>query len=106
MGIVGDHPESGVRVDVQRPREGGPPWRYEGEAATAHERHALSAVVAADGSVEVMLGGHERSDVSPSRLAEAELGERVRLILRAAWKHGQESGTAPPRRIVRWRSQT
>jgi hypothetical protein len=95
MGITGDHPESGVRVDVQRPRDGGPPWRYEGEAATAQERYPMTAVVGADGTVEVTL--------APP--GPAEVREKVRLILRSAWKHGQEDGTAPPRRIVRWRPQ-
>jgi hypothetical protein len=98
MGIVGDHPESGVRIDVQRDRLGGPPWRYEGEAATPGERFPLRAVVEADGSVAVELGG----DATPARSA---LAERVRLMMRAAWKHGQESAAAPPRRIVRWRPE-
>jgi hypothetical protein len=121
MGITGQHPETGVRVDVQRPREGGPPWRYEGEAATARERYPMSATVAADGTVEVTIRpdsqaqgqghghGHGNAGASHSGLAElaelAELGEKVRLILRSAWKHGQDDGAAPPRRIVRWRPQ-
>src|ERR1019366_5112626 len=48
MGIVGT-PESGVRIDVSRPRDGGPPWRYEGEAVTPEARHPVIAVVSADG---------------------------------------------------------
>jgi hypothetical protein len=98
MGIVGEHPESGVRVDVQRARLGGPPWRYEGEAATPGERVRLLAVVEADGTVTVELSG----EATPARAA---VTEKVRLIMRAAWKHGQESGAAPPRRIVRWRPE-
>jgi hypothetical protein len=107
MGIVGDHPESGVRVDVQRPRDGGPPWRYEGEARTAQERHPVSAVVAADGTVDVTLQAtvQEPADGQPREhgAGPSGLAEKVRLILRSAWKHGQENGAAPPRRIVRWR---
>jgi hypothetical protein len=105
MGITGDHPESGVRVDVERPRDGGPPWRYEGEAATAQERYPMSAVVAADGTVEVTLGPSGAPAPATPSSGPAELREKVRLILRSAWKHGHEDGTAPPRRIVRWRPQ-
>jgi hypothetical protein len=94
MGIVGDKPESGVRIEVERPREGGPPWRYEGHAVTASERIAVAATVTADGeaSVEVAEG------------APAGLAEKLRLLVRAAWKHASEEGAPPPRRIVRWRS--
>ena len=102
MGIVGDHPESGVRVDVERPLTGGPPWRYEGVATTAQERHPMTAVVSADGTVDVTLHAAPRGQEDA---ALSGLADKVRLILRAAWKHGQENGTAPPRRIVRWRPQ-
>jgi hypothetical protein len=98
MGIVGEYPESGVRIDVERARLGGPPWRYAGEAVTPRERFALTAVVEADGDVTVELGG----EATPPRSAVAD---KVRLMMRAAWKHGQESASAPPRRIVRWRPE-
>ncbi|HEY8041165.1 MAG TPA: hypothetical protein VIF15_15265 [Polyangiaceae bacterium] len=97
MGIVGGHPESGVRVDLQRPREGGPPWRYEGEAATPSARLQVAATVEADGRVAVQMATD----------APEGLSEKVRLIVRAAWKHTHEHGQqqqAPPRRIARWRS--
>jgi hypothetical protein len=99
MSIVGGHPESGVRIDVARPREGGPPWRYEGEALTPDERFALAVTVSAEGEVSVEMPG------GPSAASTAE---RVRLLVRAAYKHGQREageGTPPPRRIVRWRAE-
>ena len=92
MGIVGPRPERGVRVELERP-EGGPPWAYRGEAVTPVDTHAVAATIAAEGEVAV--------DVGPG--APAGLAERVRLILRAAWKHACEDGAPPPRRIVRWR---
>jgi hypothetical protein len=98
MGIVGDRPETGVRIDVQRDRLGGPPWRYEGEVATPAERLELRVVVEADGSVAVELSG----DAAPARTV---LAEKVRLMMRAAWRHGQEDAAAPPRRVVRWRPE-
>ncbi len=95
MSIVGSNPESGVRIDVTRPREGAPPWRYEGEAVTATARFAVVATVSAEGDVVVELAAE----------APAGAGERVRLLMRAAYKHAREDGQPPPRRIVRWRAE-
>jgi hypothetical protein len=94
MGIVGSRPDSGVRIDLERPIDGGPPWPYRGEAATPGERFSIAATVSADGEVEV--------DVPPG--APADLGERVRRVVRSAWKHAQEDGLPPPRRLQRWRA--
>jgi len=94
MGIVGHHPETGVRVDVERARDGGPPWRYEGEAVTPSSRFPLAANVSDDGDVLV--------ELAPE--APPALAEKVRLLLRAAWKHADEEDVRPPRHIVRWRA--
>jgi hypothetical protein len=93
MGIVGHHPETGVRIDVERDPAGGPPWRYEGEAVTPMARFRVAAAVAEDGrvSVELEIG------------APPGLAEKARLLVRAAWKHAREEEAVPPRRIVRWR---
>ena len=94
MAIVGHNPETGLRIEVERSREGGPPWRYEGHCVTPTSRFLVVAVVASDGVVVVELG----SD------APAALGEKTRLLLRAAWKHAHEEDADPPHRIVRWRA--
>jgi hypothetical protein len=94
MSIVGSSPESGVRIDVTRPREGGPPWQYAGEAVTSATHFALSATVSAEGDVVVDLPGEAPEGVA----------DRVRLLLRAAYKHAREDGQPPPRRVVRWRA--
>jgi hypothetical protein len=114
MGIIGDTPESGVRIDVARPREGGPPWRYEGEAVTSTGRLRLAATVSADGEVVVELGADEASEAAgeagPPGAADpssAATAERVRLLVRAAYKHARAEGgegQPPPRRILRWRA--
>ncbi len=96
MGIVGEHPESGVRIDVQRARLGGPPWRYEGEVATPTNRHPMTAIVEADGTVAVEVDGEEAGGSSG-------VVAQVRLMIRAAYKHARDDGTAPPRHLVRWR---
>jgi hypothetical protein len=93
MGIVGHHPETGVRIDVERPQTEGPPWRYEGEAVTPSARFRVAASVAGDGAVTVEL----------QQGAPAGLAEKARLLVRAAWKHAREDEAVPPRRIVRWR---
>lgn len=95
MSIIGSTPESGVRIDVARPREGGPPWRYEGEAVTSTARFALASTVSAEGEVVVEL---------PAEAPEG-IGERVRLLMRAAYKHAREDAQPPPRRVVRWRAE-
>ena len=94
MGIVGDHPETGVRIDVRREPADGPPWRYEGEAVTPGERFRVAAVIAEDGAVSVELQSG----------APAGLAEKARLLVRTAWKHAREDDAVPPRRIVRWRA--
>jgi hypothetical protein len=93
VGIVGDRPESGVRVDLVRSAQGDPPWCYRGEATTLHERFLMTAEVSAGGDIAI--------ELPPE--APRGLADKVRLLLRAAWKHTHEDGVPPPRRIVRWR---
>ena len=95
MSIVGNTPESGIRVDVIRSREGGPPWRYEGEAVTATARFALIVTVSAEGDVRI----------DPLPQAPEAIGDRVRLLMRTAYKHARDDGQPPPRHIVRWRAE-
>jgi hypothetical protein len=94
MGIVGDIPERGVRISLERPRVGGPPWVYRGEAVTPASRHAVTATVSSEGDVGVELPGD----------CPEGLEKRVRLVLRAAWKHASADGAPPPSRIARWRA--
>jgi hypothetical protein len=103
MSIVGSTPESGVRIDVARPREGGPPWHYAGEAVTASARFPLKATVSVEGGVVVDLPGEAAGEGAGS--GTDGVAERVRLLLRAAYKHAREDGQPPPRRIVRWRAE-
>jgi len=97
MSIVGSKPEAGVRIDVERPREGGPPWQYRGVVATPAEDVAIEATVAAGGEVTI-------GPLPPG--APDGIAEKARLLLRAAWKHAQEEGLPPPRHVVRWRADS
>jgi hypothetical protein len=93
MGIVGDVPEGGVRITVERARDVGPPWIYRGEIVTAVSRHAVLATVSDQGEVAV--------DV-PEDVSRA-LQHRLRLVLRTAWKHASADASPPPLRLARWR---
>ena len=80
-----------MRIAIERPRDGGPPWRYEGHAHTPDASAPIGVVVAADGAVDV--------DAPP------DLAEKIRLIVRTAFKQAASDGEPPARRIVRWRGE-
>ncbi len=94
MGIIGQKPETGIRIDVERPQAGGPPWRYRGTATTADAEFPVAATITLAGEVQVELAS----------VAPGELAEKIRLILRAVHKHAAEDGIPPARRIQRWRA--
>ena len=95
MPIVGGHPESGVRIELERARDEGPPWEYEGAALTPTQRFITRASVNEVGDVFVEFDG------DPPR----DLPLRVKTMVRTAYKHAQEEnpGAPPPRQIHRWR---
>ena len=92
MAIIGERPESGMRVELERPRGDSPPFRYEGVIATPEARTPLGATIDAAGEVEVSGEAHG-----------ADTKEKVRLLIRAACKHARAEGRPPPLRIQRWR---
>jgi hypothetical protein len=94
MGIVGPRPETGLRIDLERPVREGPPWRYEGKIVTAAAHFRLQAVVTENGEVTLT-----EAEPLPDGVAK-----KARLMLRAAWRHAQDDAAPPPRRIVRWRA--
>jgi hypothetical protein len=96
MGIVGRNPESGMRLMLERPREGGPPWIYEGAVFTPSSNHPLRVVVSSDGTVEI-----EVEDVTSRGLIQ-----RAKQMVRAAYKHAADQQQAPPRQIQRWRGSS
>jgi hypothetical protein len=108
MGIVGGHPESGVRIVVERPATGGPPWCYEGTALTSSQRFELRATVSATGEVSVELGPSLGGDPQTPRDTPADLRLRVKTMIRTAHKHARDEspGAPPPRQIHRWRGSS
>ena len=99
MGIVGDHPETGVRFVLERPRQGpeaGAGWVYRGDAFTPDARFALEVHVSREG--EVRVAGAEP--------LPGEIGEKVRLLFRTLYKQAKDvPGGEPPRKVVRWRGE-
>jgi hypothetical protein len=100
MAIVGDHPETGVRFVLERPRRAdeaaGGAWIYRGDAFTPDARFSLEVRVARDGNV----------GVTGAAALPPEIAEKVRLLFRSLYKQADvESGGEPPRKVVRWRGE-
>lgn len=101
VSIAGERPESGVRIALERPRDGGPPWSYTGAAYLPDETFALKVQVSGEGTVEVDIAPSTDSGNPPP----ADLAEKVRLIVRTAFRQAKADDEAPARRIVRWRGE-
>ena len=98
VAIVGERPLTGVRIAIERPREGGPPWNYSGSAFLPDASFSAKVAVTEAGDVEVALTD-ERGGAPPSDLAE-----KIRLIVRTVYKQAKSDGEPPAFRIVRWRA--
>ncbi len=83
MAIVGDRPESGMRIVLDRVRE--EPLEYAGRVQTP------------ESDVEIVVVGDDVRGAPP------ELAEKVRLLVRSALRHAEADGRPPPARIARWR---
>ncbi len=89
---VSNRPASARRIEIAAPVQTfAPPYHYEGFAFTAKEKHRLLVDVRADGSVDI--GGDAPEDIQ----------DKARLLMRMFVRHAESEGTAPPRRILRWR---
>jgi hypothetical protein len=96
MPIVGDRPESGVRIAIERDaKKNDQPWIYAGVVHLPDGSHPVAVEVDADGEVGVSIG--------PA--APPELTEKVRLIVRTAYRQAKADGEPPAWRIVRWRGE-
>jgi len=93
MTIVGERPEGGVRIELER-GDGGAPWTYRGHAVTPRSRFALHVVLSEHGHVHVELAAG----------APHALETRVRLMVRALWRRSRDEGSPPARRLTRWRA--
>lgn len=101
MSIVGDKPESGVRIVLERPRYGGPPWIYEGTAELPETRYPIRVVISDAGAVDVH-AADAGTEGSGNPLPD-DLASRIRLLVRTVFRQAHADGEPPARRIVRWR---
>lgn len=100
MPIVGGRPETGVRIFIERDKSGeDPPWLYSGAAHLPSASFPLSVAVDAAGEVTVTLSPEATSGGSPP----ADLAEKVRLIVRTAYRQAKADAQPPAWRIIRWR---
>lgn len=100
MAIVGDHPQRGIRFILQLSEraDGGsveaPPCVYEGAAFTPDVRYVMRILVDGDGN----------ATCGDSAVPD-DIREKARLLVKTMVKHATSEGTAPPRRIMRWRGE-
>lgn len=102
MAIVGQRPEAGVRIQIERDASrDDPPWSYTGAAHVPDASFPLALVVDGAGEVTVTLS----PDASSSAEPPADLAEKVRLIVRTVYRQGKADDEPPAWRIVRWRGE-
>jgi hypothetical protein len=95
LSIVGERPESGVRIAIERDKQSGPPWNYRGGAFLPDASFECAVVVSQQGEVEVTLPAD----------APGDLAEKVRLIVRTVFKQSNADGEPPAWKINRWRGE-
>lgn len=101
MPIAGDHPETGVRIHIERDKmRGDPPFRYRGSAFLPASAFPLEVTVDAEGTAVVTLSPNEAGEAPP-----ADLAEKVRLIVRTVHRQAKADNEPPAWRIVRWRGE-
>ncbi|MDB4942789.1 MAG: hypothetical protein JWP97_2323 [Labilithrix sp.] len=102
MAILGERPETGVRIAIERDKHADDgPWTYAGTATLPAARHPVRVSVSEAGEVTVSLDGAEETGAPPP----PDLAERVRLIVRTVYRQAKADGEAPAWRIVRWRAR-
>jgi hypothetical protein len=100
--IAGERPETGVRIHVERDKSReDAPWRYAGAAHVPDASYPLTVVVDEGGEVSVTIAPSEEDGSTPP----PDLNEKVRLIVRTAYRQAKSDGEPPAWRIVRWRGE-
>jgi len=100
VAIIGERPETGVRIAIERPRDGGPPWSYGGAAVLPEASFPVRVTVSEVGEVDVVLAPTAEGAPPPGDLAE-----KVRLIVRTVYRQAKTDAEPPAWRIVRWRAR-
>jgi hypothetical protein len=99
VAIVGDRPETGVRILIERDKSREDSlWIYSGAAHLPGASFPVSVLVDGTGEVTVTFA------VSPTP-PPADLAERVRLIVRTVYRQAKADDEPPAWKIVRWRGE-
>jgi hypothetical protein len=102
VAIAGERPETGVRIQIERDKSSeAAPWSYAGSAQLPDASFPLAVVVSAEGDVTVTLSPEATTGAVPP----PDLAEKVRLIVRTAYRQARADDEAPAWRIVRWRGE-
>lgn len=100
--IVGDRPETGVRIHIERDKSHEePPWSYAGAAHVPDASFPITVTVDGEGEVVVNVARASSGAAPPP----SDLAEKVRLIVRAAYRQAKTDDEPPAWRIVRWRGE-
>lgn len=102
VAIAGERPESGVRIIIERDRaREEPPWAYAGWAHLPDAGFPLAVEVTATGDVTVTVSPAPGASSAPP----ADLADKVRLIVRTAYRQAKADDEPPAWRLVRWRGE-
>jgi len=104
VAIVGERPQTGVRIAIERPRTDGPPWQYGGTAALPDAIFPVRVTVSEIGDVDVVLSPASEPAAESGIAPPADLAEKIRLIVRTVYRQAKSDGEPPAFRIVRWRA--
>jgi hypothetical protein len=83
MAIAKGRPETGFRIALERATE--EPLVYEGTLQTPEGEHAIRI------EGDIVVG------------CDADVADKIRLLVRTAIRHAESDGRRPPLRITRWR---
>ena len=101
MPIAGDHPETGVRILIERDKmREDPPFHYKGSAFLPDAAFPLEVTVDHEGTAVVTLSANDAGQPPPNDLAE-----KVRLIVRTVYRQAKADNEPPAWRILRWRGE-
>jgi hypothetical protein len=104
VSIVGERPQTGVRIAIERPRTDGPPWQYGGTAALSNAIFPVRVTVSEVGDVDAVLSPATEPPEASGHAPPADLAEKIRLIVRTVYRQAKSDGEPPAFRIVRWRA--
>lgn len=98
MGVVGNKPNAGFRVNLVRSDDApGPPWVYRGQVGLPDRVVGITCTLQADGDITLAVA---EAETEAGGDLDEHLKRRVQMLVRTLCKD-----SPPPRRIHRWRGE-